>query len=159
MARLREGLTLAQVRLLFLLLLLLLLLLLILPLLLLLLMPLLLFLLLQVNGMLDLGDIGGERVTTLGLDPDDTRLKPRLEDDFAVQVCSCLFFSYFFLLFVLQVLPLIEEVLYDKVLSLLHLLDPSTEQLTTKRAAQPYLLRYFYLLLLISILQARRQGS
>jgi len=78
----------------------------------------------EVNGMIDLGRIGDHQVTTLCLDPQDPRLRPKLGPDFAGQV-----------------LPLIEEVLHEKCVAILQLLDPSTEQVASQRAVYPQLLR------------------
>lgn len=63
-------------------------------------------------------------VTTLCLNPHDMRLQPKLGTDFGRQI-----------------LPLIEDVLYEKCLSILQLLDPSTEQVTSQRTVFPLLVR------------------
>ena len=73
--------------------------------------------------MLELGEVNGETVTTLCLDTSDSRLTPRLEEDFARQVTA-----------------LVEEELQARLLSLLYLLRPSSHQLN-RRQAHPHLLR------------------
>jgi len=77
----------------------------------------------EVGGLLELGEVDGETVTTLCLDTSDSRLTPRLEEDFARQVTA-----------------LVEEELQARLLSLLHLLRPSSHQLN-RRQAHPHLLR------------------
>ena len=73
--------------------------------------------------MLELGEVDSETVTTLCLDSSDSRLTPRLEEDFPRQVTA-----------------LVEEELQARLLSLLHLLRPSSHQLN-RRQAHPHLLR------------------
>ena len=62
-------------------------------------------------------------MTTLCLDPSDPRLAPRLEEDFPREVVA-----------------LVEEEIQSRLLSLLHLLLPSSHQLN-RRQAHPHLLR------------------
>ena len=82
-----------------------------------------LLLILQVGGLLELGEVDGETVTTLCLDPSDPRLAPRLEEDFPREVVA-----------------LVEEEIQSRLLPLLHLLLPSSHQLN-RRQAHPHLLR------------------
>eukprot|EP00092_Neocalanus_flemingeri_P010630 GFUD01011452.1.p1 GENE.GFUD01011452.1~~GFUD01011452.1.p1 ORF type:complete len:359 (-),score=65.71 GFUD01011452.1:202-1278(-) len=82
------------------------------------------FTLAEVSCMLDLGQINGTKVTTLGLDPSDPRLKPRPDQDFGAQI-----------------LPLVEDVLFDKCLSVLCLLDPDVDPSATRRSLHPQIVR------------------
>ena len=77
----------------------------------------------KVGGLLELGEVDGETVTTLCLDPSDPRLAPRLEEDFPREVVA-----------------LVEEEIQSRLLPLLHLLLPSSHQLN-RRQAHPHLLR------------------
>merc|ERR1719209_256376 len=77
----------------------------------------------EVGGLLELGEVDGETVTTLCLDPSDPRLVPRLEEDFPREVVA-----------------LVEEEIQSRLLPLLHLLLPSSHQLN-RRQAHPHLLR------------------
>jgi len=77
----------------------------------------------EVGGLLELGEVDGETVTTLSLDPSDPRLAPRLEEDFPREVVA-----------------LVEEEIQSRLLPLLHLLLPSSHQLN-RRQAHPHLLR------------------
>jgi len=78
----------------------------------------------EVSCMLDLGQINGTGVTTLGLDPSDPRLKPRLEQDFGAQI-----------------LPLVEDVLFDKCLSVLCLIDSDVDPSSSRRSLHPQIVR------------------
>jgi len=78
----------------------------------------------EVSCMLDLGQINGTQVTTLGLDPSDPRLRPRIDQDFGSQI-----------------LPLIEDVLFDKCLSVLCLLDPDVDPSSSRRSLHPQIVR------------------
>ena len=80
-------------------------------------------LILQVGGLLELGEVDGETVTTLCLDPSDPRLTPRLEEDFPREVVA-----------------LVEDELQSRLLPFLHLLLPSSHKLN-RRQAHPHLLR------------------
>lgn len=65
----------------------------------------------EVSCMINLGDIKGAAVTTLGLDHHNTKLKGfSSSDDFGQKL-----------------LPLVEDVLYEKCLSLLRLLEPDLD--------------------------------
>jgi len=78
----------------------------------------------EVSCMLDLGIINGVGVTTLGLDPTDPRLNQRQEQDFGSQI-----------------LPLVEDVLFDKCLSVLCLIDQNVDPSASRRSLHPQLLR------------------
>ena len=81
------------------------------------------FLSFKVGGLLELGEVDGETVTTLCLEPSDPRLAPRLEEDFPREVVA-----------------LVEEEIQSRLLPLLHFLLPSSHQLN-RRQAHPHLLR------------------
>ena len=74
--------------------------------------------------MLDLGQINNLGVTTLGLDASDPRLKSRLDKDFGAQI-----------------LPLIEDVLFEMCLSILCLLDQDVDPSVSRRSLHPQILR------------------
>jgi len=78
----------------------------------------------EVSCMLDLGQINGTKVTTLGLDPSDPRLKPRLDQDFGAQI-----------------LPLLEDILFDKCLSVLGLVDQDVDPSASRRSLHPQIVR------------------
>lgn len=78
----------------------------------------------EVSCMLDLGQINGTRVATLGLDPSDPRLKPRLDQEFGAQI-----------------LPLVEDVLFDKCLSVLCLVDSDVDPSSSRRSLHPQIVR------------------
>jgi len=78
----------------------------------------------EVSCMLDLGQINGTKVTTLGLDPLDPRLKPRVDLQFGAQI-----------------LPLVEDVLFDKCLSVLCLVDPDVDPSASRRSLHPQIVR------------------
>jgi len=78
----------------------------------------------EVSCMLDLGQINSLNVTTLGLDTSDPRLKPRLDQEFGAQI-----------------LPLIEDVLFDKCLSVLCLLDQDVDPTSSRRSLHPQIVR------------------
>jgi len=80
----------------------------------------------EVSCMLDLGEINGTKVTTLGLDPLDPRPKSRMKLDQE---------------FGAQLLPLVEDVLFDKCLSVLRLIDPDVDSSAPKRSLHPQIVR------------------
>jgi len=78
----------------------------------------------EVSCMLDLGQISNLGVTTLGLDASDPRLKSRLDKDFGAQI-----------------LPLIEDILFEKCLSVLCLLDHDVDPSASRRSLHPQIVR------------------
>ncbi len=75
--------------------------------------------------MIHLGQINGDSVTTLGLDPvEDQRPLARLEHN----LCS-------------QLLPLVEDVLYDKCLALLSIMEPGLDTGVARRVLHTQIVR------------------
>jgi len=83
----------------------------------------------EVSCMLDLGEIGGEAVTTLGIDQQDTRLtyRARLAEDHR-EFCR-------------QLSPLVEDHLFTKCESILQLVDDDDVGGESRRALHPRILR------------------
>jgi len=81
----------------------------------------------EVSSMIDLGMVNGEKVTTLGLSHDIGRLQPRpnSKDTGA------------------QILPMLEDVLYEKCVSILKLLDDDdiVDCDSTRRQLHPHIIR------------------
>ena len=74
--------------------------------------------------MLDLGQINGKTVTTLNLSPSNSRLKPKTDKEFSSQV-----------------LPLVEDTLFDKCLVVLCLIDPKIDPSASRRFLHPQIIK------------------
>ena len=74
--------------------------------------------------MLELGQINETAVTTLGLEKDNSRLKPKTGHEFGNQL-----------------LPHLEDELYDKCLSVLCLVDPEVDPSSSRRTLHPQIIR------------------
>jgi len=79
----------------------------------------------EVSNMINLGDINGEPVTTLGLDQNNSKLKGFSPSDDFGQQC----------------LPLLEDVLYEKCVSLLRLLEPELDTNLPRSVLHSHILR------------------
>ena len=82
----------------------------------------------ETSCMLDLGELKGETVTTLGLDQDDIKNISSSRPGHGPELGQ-------------QLLPLIEDVLFNKCVSLLCLLEPETDPHLSRSILHPQIQR------------------